>query len=635
MSDQAWYDALGFISTWPAPMSAPNLVEAYLQACSLSSFAVEDQGRQALREHLDGLRDGLGSEAFYADWRIDDVGGCRYLLIPAYDADRRLVAVRATSTGVPLANASGFAREPQFPLDTRHSTVVFANGEPGARDVPIPLTPGTFDADFLWVSRDPVDALLLGSVGVNAVTLAAPCATLGSLEDIEWLVDLGVLTRRTEPRGTIVVVDPGETLGDERGGLLRGLFEHVIEATRDDVPDRDAPTGHELARMVSLYTRNGLGPEGIERALQGPAMNLGVLNTALPVPLPSRAGDRGGVPGAGTRKPLALISARALDDQGDTTPWVAKPFAAARAITDFHGPTKAGKTTLLLALSAAVAQDGYFLGHKCKGGPVVYVTEQTEGTIRASAVGAAALADGLHFLTLEATFGRSLDEIVAFVRRECRRLGARLVVIDTLGPIARLGGDADNTPGAAREVYRSLRPLTFDGLAVVVVRHSRKAKGSIYETAAGSVAFTGEADHLVRFTQHDKQPELREIEVVGRLSESVKMTVVLEDSGWAKAEAEEGEPQPRSPKNQKPLSGDVVVKVFEHVGEAGASAEEISHLSLSIGGAHVEPGTVRNRLGDQLKGKVEKTGTKGADGKPRYRLTSSPLSSTPVGGGNE
>ena len=597
----------------PLPGAPATLAEAYDRAVGLSSASGWERVRtpvaRAFRDYLEALRTGLAEEADEAGWCVyeaptidanpwsDDASPSAppppYLLVPAVSADG-FVALR----GIPLT-ATGLG-SPRKPHDAA-SRIEPASGDPDITDLPTPYEAGVFDEEFVWVARDPVDVLLLRAVGIHAVSLGAPSDTLGSAEGLLDLVRLKALKRRGRPHGTIVVVDPVTPLGDERAGLLCGLFEEVWEALPADRPPENGEvlTGAYIAREVRLGTEHGWDLERMQAVLMGAVSHLGLRREVPPVPLPpERHGD--GTGGWAPRKPLALVAAAELAAQGDTTPWLVKPFVAARAITDLHGPAKAGKTTLLLGLAGALAQGTEFLGEPCKRPhPVVYVTEQTEGTIQKSAERAGGLVSGVHFLTLEATFGRPFGEVVAFVRRECRRLGAKLVVLDTLGSIAGLFGESDNMAGTARDVYRQLRGLSVDGVAVVVVRHSRKARGGIAETAAGSVAFSGEADQLVRFTKPSETSELRRVEVVGRIGDSETFNVDMTSKGWVRVEAggdEEGIASGRSSRQKTKVARSVVVKVLAHVGREGATARKVFELTQEVGGLALALGTVRNTL---------------------------------------
>ena len=506
-----------------------------------------------------------------------------------------------------VSNTSGFGRRRRVYSDDSVQTLR-VDDLSGPDDVPTPCEWGAFDRD-VWVCRDPVDVLVLQHLGISAVALATPRASLGRLDYLDQLASIDLLTPRNQPAGRIIISDRVSSPGETWGPVLSNHFAEVIELPsgpggwndltgsrliefvmgaklkgdniRFKIEDRLAGIGErfESGRSLLGFAPGWSGPALTEADIEANAQS------ALDTPYQP--------------KPLALIPANELATMSDQTPWLAEPFVAARAITDLHGPAKDGKTTFLLALAAAVAQGTEFLGRRCEKAPVIYVSEQTAGTLNKSASRALALVDGLHVLTVESTFGRQLGEIAPFLRAECRRLGARLVIIDTLGSVAGLGGDADNQSGVARDIYRVLRGFSVDGVAVVVVRHSRKARGSITQTAAGSVAFSGEADQLVRFMRPTENSDVRTVEVVGRLSDSEALTVRFEDHKWVVLEKDQAEAagmRQGRPKVTKAV--DAVWRVLQHVGAQGATPDEAALLAASTGGFSraLSPGSVLNHL---------------------------------------
>ena len=77
--------------------------------------------------------------------------------------------------------------------------------------------------------------------------------------------------------------------------------------------------------------------------------------------------------------------------------------------------------------------------------------------------------------------------------RFARRVGAVLVVIDTLGAFAGVVGDTENDAGAMTEALRPVQALANDGAAVLVVAHARKSAGSATDVVRGSSAIAGAA----------------------------------------------------------------------------------------------------------------------------------------------
>jgi hypothetical protein len=161
----------------------------------------------------------------------------------------------------------------------------------------------------------------------------------------------------------------------------------------------------------------------------------------------------------------------------------AAPYLAFGAITELDGkPKAAGKTTFVLAMIRAILDGEPFLGHPTVPGPVVMLTEQPPASLRAALV-RAGLDDRDDFLLLSwaDAAGSPWPEVVERAAEACRRLGARVLVVDTLPQFAGLRGDAENNAGDALEAIEPLQLLAAQGFAILVTRHDRKAGGEVGE----------------------------------------------------------------------------------------------------------------------------------------------------------
>jgi hypothetical protein len=76
-------------------------------------------------------------------------------------------------------------------------------------------------------------------------------------------------------------------------------------------------------------------------------------------------------------------------------------------------------------------------------------------------------------------------------------MGSKLLIIDTLPQFAGMGENQENDSGAAMLALKPLQKLTSDEIAVVVVRHDRKAGGEVGDSSRGSSAWGGGADTLI------------------------------------------------------------------------------------------------------------------------------------------
>ena len=219
----------------------------------------------------------------------------------------------------------------------------------------------------------------------------------------------------------------------------------------------------------------------------------------------------------------------------NTVEWIA-PFVAAGAITDAIGKVKvAGKTTFFTHLAAAVVRGKEFLGVKTTRTPVVYLTEQAHASFfqalnRAGLVGH----PDFVFLSWTEVMGKPWPDVADAAVRECKKRGAKLLVVDTIAPFAGLSGATENDSGHALEAMKPLQIATAAGIGVVIIQHERKGGGELGEAGRGSTAFAGAADILLSISRRKgaNQNNLREIHSISRFGEEPPMLVELTDNGY-------------------------------------------------------------------------------------------------------
>ena len=144
-----------------------------------------------------------------------------------------------------------------------------------------------------------------------------------------------------------------------------------------------------------------------------------------------------------------------------TVPWVVSRWVAKGAITELTGKVKlSGKTTFCLAMSAAVVDGTDFLGQPTTCGAVVYLTEQPPSSFKVALARAGLLGNPrFHFLRRSAAFGVPWPEVMKQVTEYALRVGAVMVVVDTLAPFAGIEGDSENSAGAALSAMQPLQRL--------------------------------------------------------------------------------------------------------------------------------------------------------------------------------
>lgn len=221
-----------------------------------------------------------------------------------------------------------------------------------------------------------------------------------------------------------------------------------------------------------------------------------------------------------------------------TTKWTARPYLSAGGMSELVGKIKAaGKTTFAMAMTKAVLDGASFLGQPCSRTGVVYLSEQTQASLR-QALARAGLLDGrkrdLFLMQWHKTMGLKWSEIAAAATEKAVSTGSKLLVVDTLHQFAALMGSAENDSGAAMEVLRPLQAAQEKGIAVLVVRHERKGDDSqIADAARGSSAFGGAVDVMMRLRRGaNYAANLRLLECLSRFDETPQSAILeLEPTG--------------------------------------------------------------------------------------------------------
>lgn len=215
--------------------------------------------------------------------------------------------------------------------------------------------------------------------------------------------------------------------------------------------------------------------------------------------------------------------------------WIAKPWVAVGAITGVDGKIKAaGKTTWVMYLSRATVDGRPFLGEPTRRTAVVYLTEQPRTSLLASLARADLLGrDDFTLLTWRDSTAMAWPEVVAAAVRECEARSAGLLVIDTLSRFAAIDGDGENDAGKADAAMAPLQIAAADGLAVIVVRHERKAGGDVGDSGRGSTAFGGATDIILAIRRTEAGGNVRKIHALSRFDETPDALVIeLTDAGY-------------------------------------------------------------------------------------------------------
>jgi hypothetical protein len=233
---------------------------------------------------------------------------------------------------------------------------------------------------------------------------------------------------------------------------------------------------------------------------------------------------------ADTARSSLFRTAKAIGQTAERVDWMIRGFLARGAITELTGkPKLAGKTTLNMHMVACLLDGDYCLGDMAAKSPVVYLTEQTHATLREPLRRAHLLdREDLSILSYWDVKGVSWPAIAEMAGREAERIGAHVLMVDTLSQFAGIKGDGENNSGDALAALAPLQGLAHRGLAILVDRHARKSGGEVGEDGRGSSAFTGGVDIVLSL----KRPEgnhkktLRVIEGLSRYDETPARLVI-------------------------------------------------------------------------------------------------------------
>lgn len=330
------------------------------------------------------------------------------------------------------------------------------------------------------------------------------------------------LTSATESTDIIAVMNE---LGDDlevAGGvaylaeLLNGMYAgpdigNCIRIIRDKAALREIVTLGEWA-----WTANGDASQVFERAR-----------------IISARTERGF---GQKEKPLPFESANEASETTETVEWLVKGYIAEGALTVLSAKVKMGKTTLATPLVEAILTNSPFLNARTKRTPVVYLTEQPRVSFKV-ALQRANLTDeaDIRILYFNKTIGVPWAAVAAAAAEECKRLNAKLLIVDTLAQFAGLVGDSENDSGAVLEAVRPLQEIAGKGVAVLILYHDRKSGGEVGDATRGSSALPGAADVVLslRRPEGNSRKSLPVLQSLSRFSETPEELVIeLTDQGY-------------------------------------------------------------------------------------------------------
>jgi len=276
--------------------------------------------------------------------------------------------------------------------------------------------------------------------------------------------------------------------------LDAGCAPHFVE---DLLVERDASLG-----WTKFSGRRDAGERYriiVARAVQSQGPRRIVLQS------PAAGTDRRNGTGHSARPRLVewLTAAEIAVMEDEQITWYAHGLLGGGLIAELDGKVKqSGKTTLVLAMVRAILEGEPFLGQATTYTPIVYLTEQSGPSFKRNLRRAGLLGrNDLHVLLWPKAIGLKWDAVVAQAQAHAAEVGARILIVDTLGQFSGIRGDAENSAGTALLVMEPLQTAAGAGLAVLVSRHDRKSGGDVGDSGRGSSAYAGAVDivlHLQR-----------------------------------------------------------------------------------------------------------------------------------------
>ncbi len=217
--------------------------------------------------------------------------------------------------------------------------------------------------------------------------------------------------------------------------------------------------------------------------------------------------------------------------------WTVNGLVAPGLITEVDGKIKrAGKTTWISHEVRAIVEGKPFMDRATTKAKVIWLTEQTAQSFR-RVLEKASLTEreDLHILHWHDVAHRQWADIAREAVDYALKVGAGVMIVDTLGQFAGIRGDGENSAGEAQEAMKPLQEAAGRGLSVVLTRHERKSGGAVGESGRGSSAFGGAVDIILSLgrPEGNVRPTIRVIESLSRFDETPdKMFIELTDDGY-------------------------------------------------------------------------------------------------------
>jgi hypothetical protein len=151
----------------------------------------------------------------------------------------------------------------------------------------------------------------------------------------------------------------------------------------------------------------------------------------------------------------------------------------------------------------------------------VWLSEQLRASLRANLERAGLGREEISILRFSQTLGLMWPVVANAAIAECERIGARLLVVDTLGQFTGIQGERENAAGDALAAMVPLQLAAERGIGILLNRHERKIGGDVGDSGRGSSAYAGAVDTVVaiRRPPGKTRPTLRLLRAISRFDD--------------------------------------------------------------------------------------------------------------------
>lgn len=271
--------------------------------------------------------------------------------------------------------------------------------------------------------------------------------------------------------------DPGRVHAQQVARMLSGHAKEVRVVELPGVPEKG-----DVSDWISL----GRGASDLKQATK-----------ATPCWFGDSAASLEAYSGGSKIRPMRMKDLISLVKKlgEDKDEWIWENLIAAESVVMLVGAPKAGKSTFVAAMVAAIARGEPFLGLKTKKIKILILGLEERRRDVAKRFKQLGVTKGIRYLQGPL---RASPEAYAALRDYVKSHGIRLIVIDTLPNFWQLNDE--NSAAETEKALAPIRQLARDlKVAVLLIHHSRKGEMIPGESIRGSSAIFGVVDASLSF----------------------------------------------------------------------------------------------------------------------------------------